>query len=123
MQIKNSQPTFYFFFSTEEKNLNDQMAPAWTTTATSPNEFLLIKFDQKKNIREVVTGSGTSVSDAGGVSEKQRQPFRFKKIENGIYEIYFEKDLKPGEYGFMYAGTLAGSNLNPKVYDFGIEKK
>ena len=124
MQLINKQPTFYFFFDVEKKNLGDQNA-VWFANASSPNEFMLIRFDinKSKGSREIVSGSYNAYSgDASGVDDGNRKAFKYKKIQPGIYEVYFENDVPPGEYCFMYAGTASGNGtVNSKVYDFGIK--
>jgi hypothetical protein len=124
-QLDNGKPVFYFVFnSTKDGGINSQ-APLWFTSATSPNEFMLIKFITGKNkkIRDVVVASGNDYSGtAQGVDENQKKPFKYNKLENGLYEIYFEEALEPGEYCFMYAGSMSASgSANPKVYDFGVK--
>ncbi len=121
LQIKDVKPHFYFVFTSTDKNLNQQM-PSWFDNATSPNEFILVKFSNKgKKNREIVTGStGTYSGAVQGIDDGQKQSFKFKKIAKGIYEVSFEPSLQKGEYCFMYAGVLT-SAVSPKVYDFGIE--
>jgi hypothetical protein len=123
VQFKEKLPVIYFYFDPENKSLNSQ-APTWFASVTSPNEFLLIKFETKvKNSRAVTTASGNSYQSAQGIDDKYKRTFKFKKLEKGIYEIYFEgASLEPGEYGFMYAGaTATNGGGSPKVYDFGVK--
>lgn len=122
VQFKEKTPVFYFYFDPENKSLNSQ-APTWFATVTSPNEFLLIKFETKiKNVRAVTTASANSYESAQGIDEKYRRSFKSKRLEKGIYEVYFESEgLENGEYGFMYAGaTAVNGGASPKVYDFGV---
>jgi hypothetical protein len=125
-QLSIKKPTFYFVFNkTKEDGINSQ-APLWFTNATSPNEFMLVKLltsKEKKGGRDVIVASGNDYAGtAQGVDEKQRVSFKYTKLENGIYEIYFEENLEAGEYCFMYAGSMSASgSTNPKVYDFGIK--
>jgi len=123
VQFKTGNPVFYFYFDPENKSLNSQ-APTWFASVSSPNEFLLIKFENKKvkNSRAVTTASANAYEQAQGIDDKFKTAFKFKKIEKGIYELYFEKALEPGEYGFMYAGaTATNGGSSPRVYDFGIK--
>lgn len=123
VQFKTPNPVFYFYFDPENKSLNAQ-APTWFASVSSPNEFLLIKFENKKvkNSRAVTTASSNAYEQAQGIDDKFKTAFKFKKLEKGIYELYFEKGLEPGEYGFMYAGaTATNGGASPRVYDFGIK--
>ena len=125
-QLNSKKPVFYFVFNkTKEDGINSQ-APLWFTNATSPNEFMLVKLitsKDKKGGRDVIVASGNDYAGtAQGVDENQKRSFKYNKLENGIYEVYFEEDIEPGEYCFMYAGSLAASgSANPKVYDFGVK--
>jgi hypothetical protein len=125
-QISTKKPVFYFVFNkSKDEGINSQ-APLWFTNAMSPNEFMLVKLltsKDKKGGRDVIVASGNDYAGtAQGVDEKQRVSFKYTKLENGIYEIYFEEDLEAGEYCFMYAGSMSASGTaNPKVYDFGIK--
>ena len=123
VQFNTKNPVFYFYFDPENKSLNAQ-APTWFASVTSPNEFLLIYFENKKvkNARAVTTASANAYEDAQGIDDKYKASFKFKRIEKGIYELYFEKGLESGEYGFMYAGaTATQGGASPKVYDFGVK--
>ncbi|MGC4038820.1 MAG: hypothetical protein QM764_22880 [Chitinophagaceae bacterium] len=123
VQFKKSLPHFYFYFDPENKSLNAQ-APTWFASVTSPNEFLLIKFETKvKNSRAVTTASGNAYENAQGIDDRYKRDKKFRKLEKGIYEVYFEEGLEYGEYGFMYAGaTAVNGGSSPKVYDFGVKQ-
>jgi hypothetical protein len=60
------------------------------------------------------------------LNSKEIANFKYKKIENNLYEIYFQ-DLKPGEYCFVYMdnskSNLAylNTNNNSKVFDFSVK--
>lgn len=122
LQLENHKPIFYFVFNASEKNLNQQM-PSWFDNATSPNEFVLVKFNAgKNNSREIITGSANSYSGyVQGIDDKQKQSFQSKKLSKGVYQITFENSLESGEYCFMYAGAIVQNAGNPKVYDFGVK--
>lgn len=124
IQFNKTKPVFYFYFDPENKSLNEQ-SQSWIASASSPNEFLMIKFNTKvKNARAVTTASQNSYESAAGIDDEFKREFKFKKVEKGIYQIYFESDLENGEYGFMYAGASATNGVtSPKVYDFGVKSK
>ncbi len=124
LQLTNRRPVFYFYFQEGGSTLNDQ-SPKWFANASSPNEFVLVKFDQSRNgkAREVVTGTYNIIQgNVAGVDDDNKRTFQFKKVERGIYQVYFDQDLPAGEYCFMYAGSMSVDGVsNPKVYDFGIQ--
>ncbi|MES3017440.1 MAG: hypothetical protein V4721_06665 [Bacteroidota bacterium] len=122
LQLSQQSPTFYFVFNAAEKNLNQQN-PSWFAEASSPNEFVLVKFTgTRNNNREITTGSvGTYSGAVQGIDDKQKKSFQFTKLAKGVYKISFDTPLESGEYCFMYAGALVQYNSNPKVYDFGVK--
>jgi hypothetical protein len=98
--------------------LNEQ-GSSIIANATNPNEFMLVRFEKSKSGREITVGSFNYYSgSAEGVDN--RKGFKVNKVAKGIYEIYFDNPLEPGEYCFMYAGAVH-NGTNPKVYDFGIQ--
>lgn len=126
LQIEESKPVFYFYFDKSSSNSfgNNGAQAFWFASATSPNEFLLVKFSTTKKSREVVTGSWNSYAGmSSGIDDKNKVPFKYEKISQGVYKVYTEQDLKDGEYCFMYAGgtALYGNAPLQKVYDFGIK--
>lgn len=133
LQVNNSNPIFYFIFphNTGSNIGNESNANGgWYSNATSPNEFILVKFkvvnSSKQKGREVVTGSfGTYSGFSGGIEDESKVTYRFSKLSSGIYKVYFESPLKEGEYAFLFAGTAAtavGSTTSQKAFDFSIIK-
>ncbi len=129
MTVEEKKPVFYFVFNKSEGNLNDQ-GSGWLREVSGPNEFQLVKVivnkDKKSgkvSSREIETKAGNYYSGTEeGVSSKFKVDFKRRKLEEGVYEIYFEEDLPPGEYCFMYAGANVDlNNRNPKVYDFAVK--
>lgn len=123
LQLSEKQPEFFFYFFNPESNQN--VRPGMNdlfSNASSPNEFFLVKLEQGKNSREVVTGSAGIGGSSVGVDEKFRVPFRYEKLGQGVYRVYFEKPLIKGEYAFMYAGAISanGTSALQKAYDFGV---
>lgn len=133
LQVNNSNPVFYFIFphNTGSNIGNESNANGgWYSNATSPNEFILVKFKvvntSKQKGREVVTGSfGTYSGFSGGIDDESKVTYRFTKLTSGVYKVYFESPLKEGEYAFLFAGTAAtavGSTTSQKAFDFSIIK-
>lgn len=128
LQITDTLPSFYFYFDQTQAGSLSGSSARWFQSATSPNEFVLVKFkisSNKKN-REVVTGSWNSYQGmTSGIDDAQRVEFKYEKISPGVYKVHFLKGLAEGEYCFMYAGGVNELNGMPvqKVFDFGITDK
>lgn len=128
-QVEENKPTFYFYFDKSNSNSfgNNGAQYFWFASATSPNEFLLVKFtvSNSKKSREVVTGSWNSYAGmSSGIDDKNKVAFKYQKVALGIYKVYTEQPLEEGQYCFMYAGGTAvsfGTAPLQKVYDFGIK--
>lgn len=81
---------------------------SWFASASSPNEFVMVKFTLSKNkkSREVVTGSYNSYEGlSAGINDAQKVPFFFVKINQGIYKVQLKEGEKEGQFGFLYAGS------------------
>lgn len=111
-QITQASPVFYFYFDSKNYSHSD-----WYE-AVSPNEFVLVKFIEKKGERLFKTGSsssfGFSSSASEGIPEKDKIPFEYAEVSEGIYKVTFKKALPKGEYCFVFATSTH------KVFDFGI---
>lgn len=126
LQVEETSPTFYFYFDKSNSNSfgNNGAQSFWFASATSPNEFLLVKFTATKKSREVVTGSWNSYAGmSSGIDDDNKISFKYEKVSQGVYRVYTEQPLKKGEYCFMYAGGTATYGAAPlqKVYDFGVK--
>jgi hypothetical protein len=121
-KIKSSAQEFIFQFvaaKISDLGSNDW----WFKTASSPNEFVLIKMKDKKRRRELVTGkvNAFTLSTKAGVDDKFTIPFEIEKIKKGRFKIEPKIKLEPGEYCFYYQGTVPGEQFsNKSVFDFSI---
>jgi len=120
--ISGVKPVFVFLFAPNGGfgSNND-----WFSNATSPNEFVLVKFKSSRKTRDVVTGPyGDLAGFTSGIPAEDKINFRFEKQAPGQYKVYFDQPLVSGEYGFLFpAGALgtASSNSPQKVIDFEIK--
>lgn len=122
--INTCNPEFIFFFGrpSNQQNFNNG-ANWWFFTATSPNEFVLVKLDKKGKRRELQTGSvnifaGTSI----GIDENSIIPFEIISVDNYTFKVVAVDPLQPGEYCFLYRGTVPqGGYTNQAVFDFSIQ--
>lgn len=118
MQIDDPNPIFYFYF---ENNSNPGGEDWFFATATSPNEFVLVKLDIKKDSRAMAVGEANAYGSSTGISNKIKVPFDYEEVEDGIYKVTFKKPLAKGEYCFLYASSTPTRYSNDKVFDFGIK--
>ena len=114
------RPVFYFYFnqSSPLASLTD-FSTSFTANATSPNEFSLIRFDQKKGRREASVASVNIGGMKSGISDKARVAFTYEDVAPGVFRVVPNEELRPGEYGFMYSiGAQAGSTA--RIFDFSV---
>ena len=144
----NELPSFYFNFITEKKELNNSNAnppssnndPMQTylnaigvnqnQSATSPNEFKLVKLKVSKGKREYLSGKINALGKVDfSIGDKYLVSFKYEKVSENTYKVILPSDLKPGEYCFLYLNNNANNNpillqMNKnsnKVYDFGFK--
>lgn len=118
--IKIDNPTFWFYFDSQN---NIDFKNWWFFSASSPNEFVLVRLDKKKKRRELKTGSvniyaGTNV----GVAERHLIPFNIEIVNNNTFKVTPKEPLDDGEYCFFYQGSIPqGGYTNQSVFDFSIQ--
>ncbi|MBK8966955.1 MAG: hypothetical protein IPM36_09805 [Lewinellaceae bacterium] len=118
MQLNESSPVFYFYFDRASNSNADNW---FFASASSPNEFVLVKFDEKKNSREIVVGTENAYGSNLGIPNKDKIPFNSEEIADGVYKVSFNAPLKSSEYCFLYASSTPTNYANDKVFDFGIQ--
>jgi hypothetical protein len=116
LKIKQKFPVFYFYFDQAAQGLG-----ATGGTVTSPNEFSLIRFEQKKGKREAVVGSAGLGGQKAGLRDKDQREFQSDQIAPGVYKVTVSSELTPGEYGFVSGSVGSGANATFRVFDFGVE--
>ena len=124
--IKDRLPAFYFYFAPSSgQELSAQGGTDWWfKTATSPNEFVLVKLksNKNKNVRELLTGKVNVYSGSTlGIDPKDAIPFRIEPVSDLEYKVVPELPFEPGEYCFFYQGTIPqGGVTNQSIFDFSI---
>lgn len=93
----NNNPVFYFYFDEEKSGFG---YGAWGTP-TSPNEFTLLKFEQKRDSRETVVASANAFGASVGADKKASNGFSFTKVRSGVYKVTPNTPLTVGEYCFL----------------------
>jgi len=120
--VRTSDDNSVFFFYFEEANAGLSHASFGGTT--TPNEFTLLKFEQKKETRETVVMKGNAFGASSGTDDKANISFTFTKVRPGIYKVVPSAPLKPGEYCFLTSsgvGTFgAGAAGANRLFDFAI---
>jgi len=107
VQIEDKRPTFYI------KEL-----PTLTTIAgRTERDLIIIRFDKKKDHRELQTTSGGNMfTFKSGISKERLPDIITKTVSDGIFTVTPSDDLKPGEYMVTF------SALGNSGYDFGIKQ-
>jgi hypothetical protein len=116
LQIDHPRPVFYFYFEVKNSGLSNS-----SYFATNPNEFVLVKMNDKKNTREVTVMQANAFGAQTGTMDKAAQPFDYVKLAPGVYKVTPQSDLPEGEYGF-YLGGGAGPSGGAKIFDFGVKR-
>ncbi|HXM94192.1 MAG TPA: hypothetical protein VOA64_08065 [Candidatus Dormibacteraeota bacterium] len=115
----DSKMVFYFYF--EESNAGLSHASFGTTT---PNEFTLLKFDEKKDSRETVVMQANAFGASSGTDEKANTGFAVTKLRPGVYKVVPTAPLKPGEYCFLSSSGVGaygpGSVGANRLFDFAV---
>ncbi len=121
-QLHDNTLVFYFYFEKNKSNLNNSASSSWWwfISASSPNEFALVKLTEKKDSRELITGQSNGYGHSTGVNEKQKVSFDYQEVAEGIFKVTLRSDVPQGEYCFMYTGAVPSMYNNDKVFDFGI---
>lgn len=125
VRTTDSKPTFYFYF--EDKSAG--LGKSWVAnqSVSTPNQFLLERFDSNKKERTLVAGKFGIFE---GVSNGQKGIlFTTTRVRPGLYKVTVNEPLKPGEYAFV-APPEKGSELanandpsgpKPDLFDFAVD--
>ncbi|WP_228243530.1 hypothetical protein [Porphyrobacter sp. GA68] len=129
VRMDRQRPVFYFYFDEATASLSHRAgASFWNAGAvTSPAEFSLVAFRVKSNRREAKVGQFNMAGAKAGVMEKDQIPFDYERISAGVFKVVPQRDLPPGEYGFIYS-TSTGSGpgmagmgaTTSRIFDFSI---
>jgi hypothetical protein len=123
-RIAKPLPVFYFYFEHKSAGLSNSGGFAgWLSGASSPNEFVLAKMNDRDRERELVVGEFGLLGGSSGTRSKDTIDFGIEKLSPGIYRVTPASNLVPGEYCFFYATGAAtlGAGSTGKLFDFGID--
>ena len=118
MQIKSNSPIFYFYLDVSSGGLNTASG-----IPSTPNEFTLIRFNQRSDNREVTIAKTNSWGSKGGLSDEYVVQLKAEDLGNGIFKITPAGDLRNGEYAFYLVNSgnsNASAAIGAKFFDFGV---
>ena len=131
VRMKAARPSFLFCFEVREPagEADDDGGMSYVGTsaqAASPREYRLVRFDVEGDQREVVLAANSVTGPKTGDIEKSNVRFEIKDVAPGQYLVTPQKDLAPGEYGFLKtAGNITAANGKrapaERVLDFAID--
>jgi len=86
---------------------------------SSPNELRLVKTDADKKERAFIASSASGMVRESGIDSDYVRQFKFDRIAPGLFRVYMDRPLEPGEYLFIYAGIALYQGQY--VYDFSAK--
>lgn len=119
LQIKESQPVFYFYLDNKSGGLNTSSG-----VPSTPNEFALVRFNVRSDNREVTIAKSNAFGAKGGLSDEYVVDYNAEDLGNGIFKIMPKTALKNGEYGFYLlnsGNSNASAAVGSKFFDFGVK--
>lgn len=117
IQAKSNQPTFYFYFETDDLKVGD-FGVSGTEAAQSPSEFNLIELKVKKSNREITVAQKKVFAGSVGLDPDKAIQFSMQELETGIFSVTPDSPLEAGEYAFV----LRSGSDTYRFYDFSILK-
>jgi len=118
IQLKQSQPVFYFYLDAKSGGLD-----TLSGIPSTPNEFVLVRFNVRDDNRELTIAKSNAYGAKGGISDESVVEFTSEKVGEGIYKITPKAPLKNGEYAFYLlnsGNSNASRAIGSKFFDFGI---
>ena len=118
LQIKNTQPVFYFYLDVSSGGLNTASG-----IPSTPNEFAMIRFNQRSDNREVTIGKANVFGAKGGLSDEYVVGFMSEDLGNGVFKVTPSAPLQTGEYAFYLlnsGNSNASAAVGAKFFDFGV---
>lgn len=119
LQVTTTNPVFYFYLDTTSGGMNTSSG-----VPSTPNEFTLVRFNQRSDNREVTISKTNSWGGKGGLSDEYVVGLKAEDMGNGIFKVTAAGELRQGEYGF-YLLNSGNSNVNAgigsKFFDFGVK--
>jgi len=128
VRITDPTPAFYFYFEKKHGTLSYSggLASMFGGLST-PSQFTLVRFEPKKNSRELIVGQWGAYRASSGTREKDVVGFDFVKLSPGVFRVVPRSNVEPGEYCFFNTGQVGfagpvggGGGGGGMLFDFGI---
>jgi hypothetical protein len=121
IRVNETSPTFYFYFEDRAAGLGK---PSFLGGISSPNQFVLVKLERKKNSRETSIKRESSIGGSSGT--KDGVAFKAERLKAGLYKVTFPQPLAAAEYAFMVSSGFTGAQqagaASPiQIFDFGVD--
>lgn len=120
-QFSGADISFYFITNYEITLMREEEKKNLFEIMESPNEISLAKFRVSRNKREIEVGKVNPYSVSYGVSDSYSVNFKYEKLTDNIFKIYFNVPLKKGQYCFIPPVSSVSRENKITVYDFGVE--
>lgn len=105
VQVSDAKPTFYVVQNPYMANVPGQ----------SSRDVVIVRFDVKKNHRELqVTSGASALTMKAGFSKERTPDITVTGVSDSAFTVVPTQDLKPGEYLLTFGGSGALG------WDFGV---
>lgn len=107
IQVEDKRPTFYI----------KELPILATLAGRTERDLIIIRFDKKKDHRELQTTSGGNMfTFKSGISKERLPDITTKTVSDGMFTVTPNDNLKPGEYMVTF------SALGNSGCDFGVKQ-
>jgi len=119
--LKVMIPLVFFFYFEDKSAALGKSHGFGAQTVSNPNQFSIVKFEQKKDTRQVVVATIGFGSFSSGSESKETLPFKSERVHPGVYRVVPVADMKPGEYAFISASS-SGAAGAADIFDFAVKQ-
>ncbi len=124
IRVSNPQPVLYFYFEDKSAALG-KAGMFGSSPISSPNQFVCIKLEVKKNTRETIVAEVGAFGASSGTDEDKIIQFKSERIRPGVYKVTFPRSLEPGEFALLVGSGVAGAGMAGaamplQIFDFAI---
>jgi hypothetical protein len=120
IRTNDFRPVFFFYFEDKSAALGKSHGFG-AQTVSNPNQFSIVKFEQKKDTRQVVVATIGFGSFSSGSESKETLPYKSERVRPGVYRVVPVADMKLGEYAFISASS-SGAAGAADIFDFAVKQ-